>query len=389
MIYICKVISLLIIFSVVIMSLFTNIRITKTQQTIIYLFFSLALSLMAYFVDVPIGWDLARHLNFIEQIYSSNISLFDYLFNNTSSIGGGYNGLLTFNIIQYFIANYTSNYMIISAIFVFADYAIVSYIAIDWQISTVNRSNIPFLSLLLCFCFLPYVFCVSGLRNALCASLLALGIYLYLYKKKKVIVFIVLAFLAATVHPAAIITIPFVFIAKLDLKALGYIAVFILSALAQSVAKWMSTSSIRYFQIIGSKYFSYTSEEQYRASRAQLYTVLILISIFLLIYFCTLMKNKKDDDNSEKNHIYNFLAVYMVYILGNIGNYDMVLRPAYVLGPLSPVLCSLILDNEIWTNSVIEKRTQKIFRSFAYILCLTFGIYLNYKFFVYYGEAFI
>ena len=167
------------------MSLFTNIRITKTQQTIIYLFFSLALSLMAYFVDVPIGWDLARHLNFIEQIYSSNISLFDYLFNNTSSIGGGYNGLLTFNIIQYFIANYTSNYMIISAIFVFADYAIVSYIAIDWQISTVNRSNIPFLSLLLCFCFLPYVFCVSGLRNALCASLLALGIYLYLYKKKK------------------------------------------------------------------------------------------------------------------------------------------------------------------------------------------------------------
>ena len=70
----------------------------------------------------------------------------------------------------------------------------------------------------------------------------------------------------------------------------------------------------------------------------------------------------------------------MVYILGNIGTYDMVLRPAYVLGPLSPILCSFILDGKLWENTIVNKNIQKIVRPVLCFCALAFGIYLNYKF---------
>lgn len=368
------------------LSIFQNkLKISKTQNQVLFTLFAFSLSVIAYCMSPPNGWDITVHSILMDQIRQSGISFFDFVFVNKSSIGSrGYADLLSFNILRYIAIKISDNNYILPAICTFICYSIIGYIAIDWREVNGKGSNITALSMLLCFSFLEYGNVISGMRNGLAACILGLAIYLYLYKKKRIYIFIVLCFIAATIHPAALITIPFVIIAKFDIGIIGYISVFVASAIAQTVAKWLTTSDILYFRIVGQKYFSYTSEDQYRASRAPLYTVLILIVIFLVVYFVGHFRKRSNNVDRSRDLIYNFLAVYMVYILGNIGNYDMVLRPAYVLGPLSPILCSLIVDNTQWTQSRLDTRTKSIVRLISLICCYTLGIYLQYKFAVAY-----
>ena len=392
MVYILKYISIAYLIIFVLFSVFqSKINTSKTQKKILYILFALSLSVIAYNMSPPQGWDFVRHSEYMDKVRQSGISFSNFIFGHSAHPWGkGYEDLLTFNFLIYIVVKITNNNYLLPAICAFTCYAIVGYIAIDWQrTSEIYNSRVNALPLLLCFSFLEYIHVVSGMRNALCACVMSLAIYLYLFKKKKLYIFIVLAFLAATIHPAAIITVPFVFISRLNLGWWGYMAVFVVSILAKAVAELMSNSSILYFRIVGHKYFSYTSENQYRSSRTPLYTVLLLIIIFLFIYFFIHFRRKTDIEDNNRKLIYNFLSVYMVYIIGNIGNYDMVLRPAYVLGPLSPILCSLIYDDSLWMHSKLEPRNQRIIRESSIIFCHVLCLFMQYKLMTWYLPYFI
>ena len=283
---------------------------------VLFTFFALSLSVIAYCMSPPYSWDIVRHSNLIDRIRQSGISFFDFLFDNRSYIGGKeYADLFVFNLLRYIVVITTDDNFLLPAICAFICYSIIGYITVDWkEISGKSSSSIA-LSLLLCFSFLSYDNVVSGMRNSLAACILGLAIYLYLCKKKRLYVFIILCFIALTIHPASLITIPFVIIAKFNIGIVGYIVVFIVSLVSQIIAKWMSTSSVLYFRIVGQKFFTYTSEDQYRSSRAPLYTVLLLIVVFLFVYFITHFRVHSADEDKSQILIYNFLSVYMVYIL--------------------------------------------------------------------------
>lgn len=89
-----------------------------------------------------------------------------------------------------------------------------------------------------------------------------------------------------------------------------------------------------------------------------------------------------DDNHSNKKIIYNFLAIYMIYILGNIGNYDMVLRPAYLLGVLAPVLGSFLSDKNIWSNQEMSVRAENIVSFGATVASLIICLIVNYSYFI-------
>lgn len=368
----------------------SKIKISSSQEKIFFALFAVALSVIAFNVNPAVGWDLSRHYLQMNNIRDSNISLLDFLFVNKNFVGGQkYSTLLNFNLIRWLVAKFSADNRFLPWICVLIDYTIVGYIFTDWNKTAAKSKNNVYMPMVLCFSFLPFVHCCSGLRNALSACIVALGIYFYLYKKKSVCIFAICVFLAATVHPAALITVPFVLIAKLDIGIWGYISIFVVSFLAQAAAKWMETSNYLYLRMIGSRYISYTSEEQYRGSRAPLYVIIILIIVFLTIYFLTHFKKTVTYNDENRKLIYNFFAVYMVYILGNIGNYDMILRPAYVLGPLSPVLYSMMMNKEIWRQGGINIRAKKIIRFFLILVCLVFCTYLQFKYMSVYGYCFI
>ena len=368
----------------------SRLKITNFQSKVMFALFAVALSAVAFNIKGHLGLDLDGHFRLMNNIRNADISFLEFIFFNKNSVGGTqYSQLLTFNLLRWFVANFFNDNRVLPWICVVIDYTIMGYIYIDWSETTIGKSNYSIVPLVVSFSFLPFIHCCSGMRNGLSACLLALGIYLYLYKKKKLLIFALLAFLAATVHPAAIITIPFVLIAKFNIGIWGYVGVLVLSVSAQYVARWMLLSGNLYLRIIGSKYYTYTSEYQYRASRAPLYTVILLILIFLFVYFIIHFKSNNDFAINNRNRIYNFFAVYMVYILGNIGNYDMVLRPAYVLGPLSPVLCSMILDKTIWLQNKFNARAQWIIRLACIGGCFALGTYLQIKLATFQANYFI
>lgn len=366
-------------------------HITKTQFAFLWGMFSFALALLAYNMNPPDEFDLVHYqFGFLNQIRYSGMSLVEFLFQDGTTVGGpDYTNLYTFNLLRYFVVSVSKNNFLLPAICVFIDFSIVGYIMADWSMSTKGRLQFNPLVLFLCFSFMPFVHCTSGLRNALCASILSLGIYLYLYKQKNILVFIVFSFMAATVHMAALIAIPFVLLARLKLGWTGYGIVFAFSLLAQYVTEWMATSGIAYFQVVSRKYVQYTSEEQYISSRAPLYTILLLLVIFILAFLLTRVGKRNWQEKTPSQLFVHFLALYMVYILGNFGNYDMVLRPAYVLGPLAPIICSLLLESTAWRGCILDVRARYVIRWGMIVACYALCIYLNYKFFVSYGIYFI
>ncbi len=379
-----KIYIIIFILCITVSSLFNKkIFLTKKQIIVFEMFFILSLALLAYNMNPPTTWDITYHFMYINQIRTSEISFIEFLFQNSSYVGGGeYSNLLFFNILRYCVARITENNYLLPSVCVIIDYSILGYIAIDWLSYMNGKYRFNILTLLLNFTLMPYIHAVSGMRNALSISIAGLAVYLYLYKNKHIAVLIILIFIAVTIHPAAIIVVPFVLLAKLKIGSLEFIIVFIISALIKPLAEILSILPIRYIAAIGQKYLKYTSEAQYRASKTPLYGVLMIIAIFLLIYFILYRRFNMDDNHSNKKIIYNFLAIYMIYILGNIGNYDMVLRPAYLLGVLAPVLGSFLSDKNIWSNQEMSVRAENIVSFGATVASLIICLIVNYSYFI-------
>ena len=58
--------------------------------------------------------------------------------------------------------------------------------------------------------------------------------------------------------------------------------------------------------------------------------------------------------------VYDFIAYYMIYILSNIGKYEMVLRPAYLLGAMAPMVTGMVFNvrgknrkRDVITNAIL------------------------------------
>ena len=316
---------------------------TKKQCKIIILSFATAFAIIGYFnTEGALGeGDLGRHFYYMDQIRTSNISLFDFLFHNSKSIGGdGYTSLVSFNVLRYLCVKLSKHNELICAVVIFLDYYISGYLIMDWNNETSGRYKIDNLSLLVLLTFIPFANHIGNLRFGLCSVIMGLAAYLYLFKKKNTSLFILLSLIAATIHPAAVMTIIFVLIAKFGFGMIVYVSVFAIGLIARLVSTALLKSNIKYFRIIAQKYMIYTSENQYRASRAPLYTVLILICVFLILFILIAFSSRKENIFSSKTAIYNFLVIDMLFSLGNIGSYDMVIRPTVVLGSLTAVFCS-------------------------------------------------
>lgn len=374
----------------IIIIFYKKIYLTKKQTIVFWGLFILSLSLMAYNMQPPNGmWDIRWHSLYMDQIRDSGLSFFKFLFKNTNRIGGEeYVSLFVFNILRYVVVHISENNYLLPAICVFIDYSILSYIIIDWSYNNIDDYKPNLFTMLLSFTFMPYATAASGMRNALCSSLIGLAVYLYLYKKKSIWWFVILTFIAVTIHPVAIITIPFVLLSKMNMGMIGFIGVFAVSALASPAARWMVQSNIPVISLIGWKYIVYTSDTQYRAARAPLYGVLIITAFFLIIYFLLYRRFNMIDDKSNKKSIYNFLAIYMLYIWGNVGNYDMVLRPAYVLGALAPILASFLSDKKIWSRNGISAKIENFVSIGVTTISIITCCYVNYGFLERYGAYF-
>lgn len=345
---------------------------SKWQEKIFMIFFAIMMSIFAFFVEPPSDWDLRLHFLWMDEIRNSDLGIIQFLFKNVEGIGlSEYNSLLSFNLIRFLIARLTISNHWLPCICVFIDYYIFGYIVVDWRHTSKSLNRISPVILLLCSAFLPYYLVISGLRTALASAIAALAIYLFLYKRKNILWLIFLMFCAVTIHQVMLFTIPFIILARLEMGIKGIVYVLAISLSVNFIAPYAANSNFTFIAFIARKFLFSSSIGTPYAFLADI----VLIVSFLALYLFSNRKFKKLIWKTEHKKLYMFLTYYMVFILCNIGNYDLVVRPAYILGLFAPVLVSLLDNKEVWC-SLNAKKLQYAGKLLCSILCLL-SLYVN------------
>ena len=60
-----------------------KIKLSKKDFKILFAFFILALSILAFCINPPIEWDLSRHFRFLDQIRNSNLNMLEFIFKSS------------------------------------------------------------------------------------------------------------------------------------------------------------------------------------------------------------------------------------------------------------------------------------------------------------------
>lgn len=348
-------------FFVIIIIVSLKYRLGLKMYKAAFLFLTISLAILAY--KAAPKWDLYVHFTYMSKIEQSNMNLAEILRYGVSN-NSNYRLYILFNLICY-IATKISNYHLVPFILVLVDYFIIGYISIDWYSNHNSNNKNWLIATVLSTMFMPYMHAFSGMRNANAACLAGLAVYLYLEKHCQFVYAVFLVALAFFIHPVAIIVLPFMWFAnrKLDFKVLGtiFIGLLFISQIANAFAK----SDKLYLQLLGRLYLMYSSENQFRSMRRYLFADII---------FCVLFVIKIFFEHSDKkiNPIKNFVILLIVFVFGNIGNYDLVIRPMYFFSPLSLPITDIILDS----NLKFTKLQSRYLSFLTRILLLGIGIYV-------------
>lgn len=352
-----------------------RLNVSDTQKKIVYSVFVIALAAVAYCMKPPSTWDLSRNYILLDTIRNSGLSFYQFVFGGKATyIADGYRSLIFYNIYRYLFVNAFNNnawFQTITAIIV---YTIQFYIIYDYRRDRDKKDISITLTMLLSFAFLPFVYVTSGIRNALAASIMGITIYLHLYKKR-IVWPILLAIIAITIHPSVLIVVPFVILSRMRMGVKGVIWVAVVSFVTQLLATLLSNSGVTFLRQIGKSYLLYSGSSQYRGGRGNLYGILIMTVVFILYFLWN--RKSRFDENAEKD-VNEFLMLLLVYMAGNFLNYDLVLRPGYIIGMFGPFLANKM-------QNLDQKRSVRIILNFIIILSC---VYVNYKCFQILIDAF-
>lgn len=319
----------------------SKIKCSKYTEYLIFFMFSFVLAVIAYHAQ-PM-WDLSIHFSYMKMIEESKVGYLQLLTKGFYQYSHNRFYLL-FNLLC-FLSVKLENYHLMPFIVVLIDYLIIGYISVDWSRHYKVLFNIYLPSQLLTWMLMPYMHAVAGMRNANAACLAALALYLYLEKKKSILLSLSILLAALFMHPAIIAVVPFMILSRyrLNWRQLTMVVAVVIGIKQMAVVFSLSTNE--FLHLIGRLYLQYSSNAQYRNSRRYLYADLLFIAIYLLIMFVNRKKRK------PYKQLENFFILYMLYICGNIGNYDLVIRPMYVLAPLSvPLMYSVFAESWIFTD---------------------------------------
>lgn len=360
-----------------VITIFHKEEIFKSKtKVVLYILFVVSLAIIAYNMVALPNWDLGRHYLLLDIIRDSNLNFMQFVFGGKKYYDAdGYSTLVAYNIYRYIIVRIFKNNAWFQTITTIIVYSLQFYIIYDYEKTEKNIKDPTILVMLISFAFLPLLYVTSGIRNALSASVAALSVYLYLYKKCNVICMIVLMFIAATIHPCVLLVVPFIILAKfkMGLKTVAIVigAPIVFKIIASIIAK----SSFRYLKYLGKSYLLYTGGNQYRGGRGNLYGILIISIIFIFYFWVNRDKEKESLNIKKSSYVNNFIFLMLIYMVENFQNYDMVLRPGYIIGMFSPFLVTQMYKNNIqfcgkWNNAV-----KRVLNFVIMLMC----IYVNYK----------
>ena len=360
-----------------------TLAINSTLKKIIFGIFIISLSVIAYNISAPSNWDLGRNYLLLDVIRDSGLSFRQFVFGGATTYNAdGDRTLIVYNIYRYMIVHIFKNNVWYQTITTIIVYLLAGYIIFDYKKDKGERSDSIIIILLMSFTYLPFLYITSGVRNALAASITGVATYMYLYKKENVLLFICEIVVAAMIHPSILVVVPFAFLAKMHMGRKGAILVIMFLTVFKYIAVLLSKVNIRYLAGVGRSYLIYTGGNRYKGGRGHLYGIIIITAIFIMYFVVEYRGNNVRYSQRDKVAVEDFILYMMVYMIGNFQNYDLVLRPGYIVGMFAPFL----------VNQMIEKKPKNSFnkalKSGSNMLIVLMCVYVNYKCMQIFLEAF-
>ena len=317
-------------------------EVIRRQMKLLLLCFLVALSIWAFLWDPAPYYDSYKHFQWLDQIRKQNLGLLTFLRDGFqgSSIGN-YHGLVAFNILRYVLVNISSNNHIFPFVCAAIDYFIFYYVVVDFFDRQKIKMTWLFVVWTMSFSFMSYFMVVSGIRNALAASVSALAIYNHLYKKHNLVEYFVLSIIAVTIHPNVIFPLLIAYVYPL-FSGIKSVFVMILSAIFFRFGYiFLKLSGISFLEYIGEVIEFYLIDNQYYGElTTYIVDIVVILSCLLL-----LIRNDKTKIGDNTNKLGNencaqFVFVYCVALLtlAFVGGTNFLTRGCYVLGTLSVFL---------------------------------------------------
>lgn len=342
--WLLKVISEFYIILFLLILLLGSLKTIKVNKVYYYLAFAFAvcIGIMAFNLEPGVKLDLYRLQNYVKLLQFGDGSFFSKIWGVKGFMGGdSTQAMIGWNLICYAVKELGDVHWL-SAIGSFLTFFNILYMIVDYAYSKGYTSELISIGILLAFMGAPVQYVLSGIRNILAVSYVLLAFYLLFYKKKSLVLSIIMLIFGITIHPAALFALfPVFFVKFRRQKLLRAIALFSLPIIF-TLANAMKGLNIPLISLTVNRVLFYTNV-QYQYDRPEM---IANIAVFLTISFVYWYYKKQG--YIKENNILQTYYINAYYLLGAmmVGcsiHRDFTLRIGYIMGiGAIPVLAAIL-----------------------------------------------
>lgn len=306
-IFYLSILYILLCATLLITTLFVNLKINKKQFYMISIFLVLSLGIIAYCTEPGVADDLYRHYQELERMRSGGIEYFK----NYSVYKNNYiiNAL-------FFIVSKTQQNRLLPFISILIMYSIFFYITANIMIKYDIKIKLVALFIMLHFSISSLRISISSIRNFIAFAILFMAIYREFIINKKNLFTYILYGVSCMIHSSSIIIVlcRVFMIEKLHLYKFRYILLF-WYAFQNIIATTLISMNFGFFKEIGYKLSTYS---QYFAIDKRLYFVILAFIIYIYIIVKKSININKYNDKYKLCKYFEFLEIILVFALGSI-----------------------------------------------------------------------
>ncbi len=300
------------------------------------------IALFAAWVFPKEMYDLFRHYKEIEIVKNSEIRFWDFVFHSSRITDANYRHAYSFNGMRFIISKcFPKETLPFCSVTIC--YGVLGYILQDLKKRGHFSNGYIGMSLLISSGFLPLLYIYSGIRNEIAMAIIALAVYLRIYKQLKLIPFTVLTGLAVTMHPLALVAVPFVFLSRLRPGKAGIILIICIPGLLYPLMEQFRFSKNDFLKYLGAKFYNYTFVHVYSQGRTFYYAAILLTFMVMVLSIIKIQQEKKEDQI-----FVNFLSWFSIFALANIKSYQIMMRLPYLFGVLAPAIVYTLMRAKIY-----------------------------------------
>lgn len=331
---------LIILFILFLFAVTYNYSFPRKQAILLLVVLVVSLALLGAITEPKSIYDLSRHYDLLNAIKNSTFSLKTYLRNGPDLLNENYQYTFLFNILCYVIARYLP-FQVLPFFAIILSYSCFLYVLIDFFGKKELTNRNIFLSIALCQVIMPFLFVYSGIRNALAASIVAVGIYRFFLVNHSYLELAIITVCSVLFHPIGFVIVPFIFVSRITPGIKSIFVPFVLPSIVFLITEYCRLRLGNDFLFrIAAKYYNYTQvrvDNQGRVFFFSSFIVLLMIAGYSIYHF---VKKIPVSEDKSQTQLMSFLAWYSMFSIGYFTSYEMLTRLPYNFALLAPVIVS-------------------------------------------------